>query len=71
MYNFNSVRYRLTNLMALSNPVLLSIIELGGYPDFSRLYRETGYEVISMDCNLCHIINAQGTPDNMEIAGLG
>jgi formate-dependent nitrite reductase cytochrome c552 subunit len=27
--------------------------------------------VISMDCNLCHIINAQGTPGQMEIAGLG
>ena len=35
--------------MALSNPVLLSITELGGYPDFSRLYRENGYEVISTD----------------------
>jgi hypothetical protein len=28
-------------------------------------------EVISMDCNLCHIINAQGPLDDMEIAGLG
>ena len=25
--------------------LLLSIIELGGYPDFSPLYRELGYEV--------------------------
>ena len=25
--------------------LLLSIIELGGYPDFARLYREFGYEV--------------------------
>jgi len=29
--------------------VLLSIIELGGYPDFSELYRENGYEVVSTD----------------------
>ena len=28
---------------------LLSIIELGGYPDFSSLYREHGYEVISTE----------------------
>jgi hypothetical protein len=30
-------------------PVLLSIIELGGYPDFSGVYRNIGYEVISTD----------------------
>jgi hypothetical protein len=28
---------------------LLSIIELGGYPDFSSLYREHGYDVLSTD----------------------
>ena len=28
-------------------------------------------EIIRKDCNLCHIISAQGTPDNMEIANLG
>ena len=26
-------------------PRLLAIVELGGYPDFSALYREAGYEV--------------------------
>jgi len=35
--------------MVNSKPVLLSIVELGGYPDFSRLYRANGYEVISTD----------------------
>ncbi len=35
--------------MAGGKPVLLSIIELGGYPDFSNLYRECGYEVIATD----------------------
>ena len=35
--------------MAGGKPVLLSIIELGGYPDFSKLYREAGYEVITTD----------------------
>ncbi len=35
--------------MANSKPVLLSIIELGGYPDFSGLYRSNGYEVIATD----------------------
>ncbi len=27
--------------------------------------------IISKDCNLCHIISAQGTPDNMEVAQVG
>lgn len=31
-----------------SKPVLLSIIELGGYPDFKPLYRQAGYEVESV-----------------------
>jgi hypothetical protein len=35
--------------MVSNKPVLLSIIELGGYPDFSRLYRANGYEVVSTD----------------------
>ncbi len=35
--------------MAGSKPALLSIIELGGYPDFSALYRASGYEVITTD----------------------
>ena len=35
--------------MAQDKPVLLAIIELGGYPDFSALYRDNGYEVISTD----------------------
>lgn len=35
--------------MANSKPVLLSIVELGGYPDFSRLYRNSGYDVVSTD----------------------
>ncbi|MHB8534886.1 MAG: hypothetical protein ACYDBW_05505 [Sulfuricaulis sp.] len=29
-------------------PTLLSIIELGGYPDFKSLYRRAGYEVESV-----------------------
>jgi len=36
----------------------------------NRHESETGKK-ISMDCNLCHTIIAQGTPDNMEaITGL-
>ena len=33
--------------MTVSKPakLLLSIVELGGYPDFAPLYRELGYEV--------------------------
>ncbi len=35
--------------MAGSKPVLLSIVELGGYPDFTKLYQSCGYEVVSTD----------------------
>lgn len=28
---------------------LLSIVELGGYPDFTRIYEKAGYDVISTD----------------------
>ena len=28
-------------------------------------------QVISKDCNMCHIINAQGTPDNLMISKVG
>ena len=35
--------------MASSKPVLISIIELGGYPDFSVLYGNNGYEVVTTD----------------------
>ena len=49
VYNFNSVQHAHTNVMTARHPVLLSIIEFGGYPDFSRLYRDNGYEVVSTD----------------------
>lgn len=29
-------------------PTLLSIVELGGYPDFTSLYEQAGYEVIKV-----------------------
>lgn len=35
--------------MTGGKPVLLSVIELGGYPDFSALYRDSGYEVVATD----------------------
>lgn len=31
---------------ALSKPVLLSIVELGGYPDFTPLYERAGFDVV-------------------------
>ncbi|MCK4707621.1 MAG: hypothetical protein KAU21_03305 [Gammaproteobacteria bacterium] len=30
-------------------PVLLSIIEIGGYPDFTPLYESLGYQVLTTD----------------------
>jgi hypothetical protein len=35
--------------MTSSKAILLSIIELGGYPDFSSLYRQFGYDVITTE----------------------
>lgn len=38
--------------MAVKNsntPVVLSILELGGYPDFSKLYQSLGYQVHIME----------------------
>lgn len=35
--------------MSNSRPVLLSIVELGGYPDFAPLYEDAGFEVIKTD----------------------
>ena len=32
-----------------TKPVLLSIVELGGYPDFSPVFRKLGFNVISTD----------------------
>ena len=36
-------------MAAGSKPVLLSIVELGGYPDFSGLYQRAGYDVVKTD----------------------
>jgi len=35
--------------MSSNKPVLLSIIEFGGYPDFTLLYESYGYEVVKTD----------------------
>ena len=35
--------------MQTQNPTLLSIVEFGGYPDFSALYRRAGFDVVSTD----------------------
>ena len=35
--------------MSSNAPVLLSIIEFGGYPDFTSLYKDYGYHVVSTD----------------------
>lgn len=36
-------------MSAKEKPVLLSIIELGGYPDFTPLYESLGYQVVQTD----------------------
>ena len=37
------------NSRAGARPVLLMITELGGYPDFSKLYEACGYQVVKAD----------------------
>lgn len=34
--------------MSASLPLLLSIVEIGGYPDFTRLYEQAGFEVMKV-----------------------
>ena len=36
-------------MSSYEKPVLLSIIELGGYPDFSSLYENAGYQVVKAE----------------------
>ncbi len=33
----------------MSKPVLLSLVELGGYPDYTALYERCGYQVVGAD----------------------
>ena len=40
------IDYLLENFDMATKKILLSIIEMGGYPDFSPLYQQAGYEVI-------------------------
>jgi len=35
--------------MSSSRPILLSIVELGGYPDFSSLYEAAGFQVLKTE----------------------
>lgn len=35
--------------MTNDKAILLSITELGGYPDFSKLYEKAGYQVVTTD----------------------
>ena len=35
--------------MSKEKPVLLSIIEFGGYPDFTSVYESQGYQVVKTD----------------------
>lgn len=36
-------------VMSNDKPVLLSIIEFGGYPDFTSVYESQGYQVVTTD----------------------
>jgi len=36
-------------LQTIKRPVLISILELGGYPDFTKLYQSLGYDVFILE----------------------
>ena len=38
-----------SNELAGEKPVLLSIVEIGGYPDFTPLYESFGYQVVKTE----------------------
>jgi len=44
----DAARQEAAFMTVISKRTLLSIIELGGYPDFKPLYRQAGYEVESV-----------------------
>jgi len=51
IFRYNAGRI-LTNFIQMSHcetPVLLSIIEFGGYPDFTSLYEAGGYHVVKTE----------------------
>lgn len=38
-----------SQIMSSGKPVLLSIVEFGGYPDFTTVYESQGYQVVKTD----------------------
>ena len=38
-----------SNEFSGEKPVLLSIVEIGGYPDFTQLYESFGYQVVKTE----------------------
>ncbi|VAW77981.1 hypothetical protein MNBD_GAMMA12-3856 [hydrothermal vent metagenome] len=56
------------DLSTVTQPVLLSIVELGGYPDFSRVYKAAGYETISVTSMRKAISTIKKTPPTVIVA---
>ncbi len=50
------------------DPILLSIVELGGYPDFSPVYKSAGYNVISVSSMRKAMSTIKKTPPEVIVA---
>jgi len=51
-----------------SMPSLLSVVELGGYPDFSTLYRRLGFTVVSVATSRKAISAVKKHPPDVVVA---
>ncbi len=54
--------------MSVTKPVLLSVIELGGYPDFSPLYQRQGFSVTSATTTRKAISTIKKQPPDVLVA---
>ncbi len=66
IFLFEGVFYK--DLSTVTKPILLSIIELGGYPDFSPVYKAAGYEVTSVSSMRKAISTIKKNPPSAIIA---
>jgi len=54
--------------MSVSTSILLSVIELGGYPDFSPLYQRMGFSVTSVTTSRKAISAVKKNPPDVLVA---
>jgi DNA-binding NtrC family response regulator len=57
-----------TSDMKNNAPVLLSLVELGGYPDFTQLYQRLGFSVTSVSTSRKAIAAVKKQPPDVVVA---